>query len=293
MCRDGDGTDRRHGSRSPARPTAHARNGGRPARCQPRGNAGRGACCRRMVAPIVVHLHRHRRRHVRGPADQRRRAGHQRGARTGRRERRGSGHLLHDQHDHAPEPGCADHEVLRSRELGDRQLRLRPGEHRRRVLPAQRPELVRPRSVGVVAALPRRHVLRRLQHQQPRWGVPLPHGRHRGRRLAAHTTRSWSPRPVPLLRRRRHPVHLLRIRRHERRTAQRRPDGHRAGLPEHLHGEQLRGAAVHRRSVRGRPVLPHRRLVLRRDHHLAVRAGTPGCHASLQGCSGVTPPPVV
>ena len=45
-----------------------------------------------------------------------------------------AGTLLHDQHDHAPEPGCADHEVVRPRQLGDRQLRLRPGEHRRLLL---------------------------------------------------------------------------------------------------------------------------------------------------------------
>ena len=213
-----------------------------------------------MVAPIVVHLDRHRRRHLLGAAAQRRRAGHQRRAGSGRRERRGPRHLLHDQHDDAPEPGCADHEVLRPGQLGDRQLRLRPGEHRRLVLAAQRPELVRPGPVGVVAALPRRHVLRRLQHQQPQRRVPLPHRRHRERPVAAHRPRPWPARPVAVLRRRRHAVHLLRLRRHQRRTPQRRPDRHRAGLPEHLHGQQLRRAAVHRRAVRGRAGLPHRRL---------------------------------
>ena len=139
-----------------------------------------------LVTSARIHLDRQGRRHLLGAAAPRRRARHQRRARSGRRERRGPRHLLHDQHDDAPEPGRADHEVVRPGELGDRQLRVRPGEHRRLVLAAQRPELLRPGPVGVVAALPRRHVLRRLQHQQPRRRVPLPHRRHRERHVAAH-----------------------------------------------------------------------------------------------------------
>ena len=66
--------------------------------------------------------------------------------------------------------------------------------------------------------------------------VPLRHRRHRRRLVGAHRARPGLPRPVALLRRRRHAVHLLRLRR--RRAPCKlssRPEDRRAGVPADLH----------------------------------------------------------
>ena len=97
-------------------------------------------------------------------------------------ERRGPRHLLHDQHDDAPQPGRADHEVVRPRQLGDRQLRVRPREHRRRrsrCATAQNSY-----GQGQWASSLRYHdgtFYVALQHAKPRRRLPLPHRRHRER----------------------------------------------------------------------------------------------------------------
>ena len=101
------------------------------------------------------------------------------GGRAGRRGHSRGRHLLHEQHDDAPEPGAADHEVEGPRELAARQLRLRHPRGRRRAGAPEREERLRPRLLGEQPAVPRRHLLRvdllrhhrqdlRVQDQGPR-----------------------------------------------------------------------------------------------------------------------------
>ncbi len=238
---------------------------------------GSGCAGGRSLEPRpVLHVDGSRRRHIYRSAPQLRCSGRQRDDGARRRERRGARSVLHDQHHDAPEPGCADHEVVRPRQLGDRQLRVRPRQHRRRVLAAQRRELLRSGPVGLIRPLPRRQVLRALQHEQPGWRVHLHDRRHRRRPLDRDRTRTRAARPLALLRRgeRRHCVHLLRGR--ERRTPERHTDADRAGVPECHPGRRLRRRAVHRRTLRRRPGVLHRRPLLHRHDHLAVRSGSAG-----------------
>ena len=160
---------------------------------------------------------------------------------------------------------------------------VRPAQHQRRVLAAERPELLRPGPVGVVAPLPRRHLLRAHQlattSAEPSSTAPTTSRTERGEDGA----RPGPPRPVALLRRR---DAARRTSSTARRTSAVRLNPTLTAIeqdfPNFFRRSDYAGPAVHRqqRALRGCAGLLHRRLLLRRDDHLAEQRST-GRHVPL------------